>query len=192
MINQPCLSLLTLTLTLIAGTALAEDYLPKECTALPPPPPAYYCPTPYVELVADEYDEVFERNFLCQETSLSLGLIRDNIIIGGCGSSYTRGWSLPPSAPTALAMQVADGLDYRAEIIANVIDPCYLTLLRNKGGIKGMEDATAVEMLKVMQMDSVNELVSAVLPVVVGKDLEFRTSYYKIGVMQCIKGGTES
>ena len=74
-------------------TAHAESYFPTPCvTATHSPPEAYRCPTPYVELVPDGSDGIFDRNYLCRETGLRLGAFDG----GGCGSSAgISGWTVP-------------------------------------------------------------------------------------------------
>ena len=76
-----------------SGSARAQNHLPEPCAQLDfPPPPAYYCPTSYVELTPERDDTVFARAFLCRETNMALGATHN----GGCGSlGILDGWSVP-------------------------------------------------------------------------------------------------
>ncbi len=76
---------LTVVFTLMSQlTAHAWAYLPAPCLkADPPPPPAFDCPVPYLELIPKYEDRLFERAWYCPEIDHSLGLLRG----GGCGGS---------------------------------------------------------------------------------------------------------
>lgn len=80
-------------LAFVGGPTFAQNHLPEPCAQLDfPPPPAYYCPTPYVELIPENGDPVFARAFQCSETGLSLGVTHN----GGCGSLGTlENWLVP-------------------------------------------------------------------------------------------------
>ena len=78
--------------------------LPAPCAASSfPPPEAYHCPTPYVELVPDGSDELFGQVWHCRETGHSLGRPHGETV--GCGSAHgwweMHGWTLPPVAAEA-------------------------------------------------------------------------------------------
>ena len=101
--------------TLCAGmsvvTFAADGFLPRPCQDFPGGDHVR-CPTPYVELEPDRYDEIFERNFLCRETDYSIGVVHG----GGCGTSFTKGWSLPARVPTTSQETAEDR--YRAAAIS--------------------------------------------------------------------------
>lgn len=85
-----------LAVALSCGVAWADNgYLPAPCDGLAfPPPAAYRCPAPYVELIPDGTDDLFARNFECRETGKRLGVVADGT--GGCGSSAgISGWTMP-------------------------------------------------------------------------------------------------
>ena len=136
---------LATVLALAPPVAQAQDYLPAPCAALTPPPPAAYrCPTPYVEMMPDGSDTIFARNFLCQETGRTLGVPHG----GGCGSSMASGWSVPPEAE---ALPAGDGAPsdavLRAEIMEHVVDPCYLVAVQRYAD-SGVSSEELVEYLK--------------------------------------------
>ena len=65
-------------------TGLAWAYLPAPCLKTEmPPPPAFDCPVPYLELIPKYEDRLFERAWYCPEIDHGLGLVRG----GGCGGS---------------------------------------------------------------------------------------------------------
>ena len=111
---------------LSATTVWASDFLPVPCAILDKPPPAmFHCPNPYVELVSLGTDDTFTRGFHCIATGHSLGVIGDG---EGCGGwqGMLAGWELPADSPLTLSTGVTEtaAVDYRAEIMEWVIEPC--------------------------------------------------------------------
>ena len=156
----------------------AQGHLPEPCEGVLPNADPIRCPTPYVELVPDRHDAIFARNFLCRETNYSLGAVRG----GGCGTSDMVGWSLPPgvsATPVAL-------VDYRAEIMEYVVDPCYLDMaLRNP--VEGVSPEQLAELAKMVSAKSVNEMVESLQPLVAKLDeLEQRRVFYAMGKKVCV------
>lgn len=78
--------------------------------------------------------------------------------------------------------------DYRAEIMSEVIDPCYLAIIRHEGGIEGMSEREALEILKLMQTQNTESMSNSILPLVRGKDLDSRKALYRIFLKTCIQG----
>ena len=166
---------------LCLGTSVAiaaDGFLPAPCEGLPDID-YLRCPTPYVELVPDRPDDIFARNFLCRETDYTLGSGRG----GGCGSSGMAGWSLPPTVPVIPA---SDAVDLRAEIMEQVVDPCYLDMaMRNP--IEGVSLEQMVELAKMVSGNSVDQMVASLLPVAAKiEDPEKRRTFYKVGKELCI------
>ena len=100
--RSPRYRILVLALCLVPAVVIAADgFLPVLCEELPGADHVR-CPTPYIELIPEQRDEIFERNFLCRETEYTLGVVHG----GGCGSSGIRGWSLPPGVSPTLEVKV--------------------------------------------------------------------------------------
>ncbi len=90
--------------------------------------------------------------------------------------------SLPPKQPVVVAQTV----DYRTEIIAYVVDPCFLdSVKRNR--VEGVSDQDMLALLKVMQAGAVDDMVGSLLPVVQKMEtLEQRAIIYATGAQVCI------
>ena len=80
----------------------------------------------------------------------------------------------------------ADSVDYRAEIMEHVVDPCYLDMaLRNP--VEGVTPEKMMELAKMVAADSVNQMVESLLPVAAKiDDLEQRQAFYAVGKELCI------
>lgn len=89
------------------------------------------------------------------------------------------GWSLTV-AP------VAGSTDYRAEIMEQVVDPCYLDMaLRNP--VEGVSPEQLAELTKMVSAKAVNTMVEALLPLVVKLDeAEQCRVFYAMGKKVCI------
>ena len=83
-----------------------------------------YCPAPYVAAEHETWDRMLYEVWYCAETDIYFFTNRR----GGCGatSGLPDGWSTPARAIPAAAA------DYRAEIETQVIDPCYLAIIRRE------------------------------------------------------------
>ena len=90
-----------LLMTAASRSAIADGFVPAPCEGLPNID-FVRCPTPYIELIPENRDDIFARNFLCRETNYTLGSGRG----GGCGSSGMEGWSLPPGVSASLEVEV--------------------------------------------------------------------------------------
>lgn len=170
-------------LTAVSQPAIAAGYLPSPCEGLPNID-FIRCPTPYIELIPDRHDDIFARNFLCRETSYYLGAVRG----GGCGSSGMAGWSLPPG----VSAMPANSVDYRAEIMEHVVDPCYLDMaLRNP--VEGVTPEKMMELAKMVADKSVNEMVENLMPIAAKiHDLEKRQAFYAVAKELCISAARGS
>ena len=81
--------------------AVAQNHLPEPCTKVAhPPPAAFHCPSPYVELIPDGSDEIFDRAWTCRETGFTLGQVGVGCGGGGNMGSFP-GWTLPAVQPMA-------------------------------------------------------------------------------------------
>ena len=78
--------------------------------------------------------------------------------------------------------------DYRAEIEAEVIDPCYLAIIRRQEPVEGVSNQQMLELLKIVETANVTQMVQTLLPVVTGKT---RTHIYELGKMVCINSSKQ-
>ena len=85
---------------------------------------------------------------------------------------------------------MAGAQDYRAEIMAEVIDPCYLEILRSHGGPPpGISEREFLEVTKLaMPTSTTKRIVDIVQRMVTGRNREFRTLWYKIMLNKCVNG----
>ena len=87
------------------------------------------------------------------------------------------------------SQQVAGAVDYRAEITAEIIDPCLLGIVRRTEELESLPEAQAVELVKMLQSETWETMIDAVLPVVSGKPPEARAAFYRVAFQQCIISG---
>ena len=100
---------------------------------------------------------IFERAWHCREMQHSLGLVRGEAACGGWQGMFD-GWALPVAS-------AASASDYRAEIMQQVVDPCYLDMaLRNP--IDGVTPEKLAELAKLSVGDAVDEMVTAIQQIV--------------------------
>ena len=78
----------------------------------------------------------------------------------------------------------AGAVDYRAEIVANVIDPCVREIARLK--MPSIDRDQAVAILKTLQVDVLKEYTAAMVAEVEGLDRATRTLFYETGAARCI------
>ena len=79
--------------------------------------------------------------------------------------------------------------DYRQEIITYSIDPCYKDMAVKKGLAEFMPIDESVELMKIMQAESVNKMVDAMMPLARRFDsFSDRKVIYDLAVKSCING----
>ena len=79
----------------------------------------------------------------------------------------------------------------RDEIISQVVDPCYLDVVK-RNRVEGITDQQMLALLKVMQADDVDKMVASLMPVVRKLDSpEQRTAIYTMGKMVCINSARQ-
>lgn len=82
---------------------------------------------------------------------------------------------------------------HRAEIMAEVVDPCWLYSIRlqDTATAAGVSERQTLELMKLMNPAAVNNAITAVEKIVRGKDRKSRTLIYKWSREQCISGVVE-
>lgn len=103
----------------------------------------------------------------------------------GCHGGILEGWALSDRTGTLEN-------DYRAEIVAQVVDPCILSNARRSGLTEYMSDVEALATMKAMQMDVVETTVEALMPLVVGQPESMRDTLYEVSLGVCITAGVEA
>lgn len=101
-----------------------------------------------------------------------------------CSTSRPSGW-LETGAVSGVPASVAS-IDYEAEIMAHVVDVCYLESLSDEAGID--DEQLLLAMTKLALMDEIDTLIQSVRPLVVGEDTETRMAFYELGATVCIQG----
>lgn len=88
--------------------------------------------------------------------------------------------------------------DYRAEIMAEVIDPCHEQLLqemlreRGQDGVAGYSNSELLERIKSAIPQSANDrIINAVQGLVEGHNRESRTLLYRFSLIQCVDSAKE-
>ena len=154
------------------------------------------CHEPWVSLTHNGSDERrLAEVWYCENRGRQCYSLRDS---DGCGCSgstdFPEGWTLTGATPSSVAAPAAvlstSGSDYRAEITEEVIDPCFLTMIRNKGGVPNLSEDEALNILKTVQAESVESMIQQITPLLEGQDRGTRTSLYRMFSKTCIEGGT--
>jgi len=162
----------------------AEGYLPQPCEESAPDPSFFpRCPSPYVEMVATERDELLDRAWHCRETGYSLVHVRDE---GGCGgwTGTVDGWIVPAQSATVEP-------DYRAEIMEHVVDPCYLDMA-HRNPVEGISPNELIEITKLMSGDAIETMIDNLRPIAAKMaDLNQRLAFYEIGRRVCINAARD-
>ena len=77
-------------------------------------------------------------------------------------------------------------VDYRAEIEAQVIDPCYLAVIRRE--TLGIDAAQMLPLVKLMQKPLVQESIAVLLPIINGLDVKGRETVCAASLRTCLEG----
>ena len=78
--------------------------------------------------------------------------------------------------------------DYKAEIMLNIVDPCFAHSAGKQEPVGGMSESEMVTLMKMMSPDAVQDTIDVTLPVVTGKPLDARMQVYELGLKLCIRG----
>lgn len=96
---------------------------------------------------------------------------------------------IPPESSTAPTNK-GSGSRYRGEIIKYIIDPCLAQIARkNLTGL--MSEKQAVDLLKITDKGSIENLIKVTLPVIEGATLSERKKLYKFGLSRCVEAGSK-
>lgn len=171
-----------LLLALGSTTAHATEYFPPPCQD-PLPPEWFACPEPYVQLVPVRHDDSFSSAWYCRQTDHGLGALRDGGCLGSSGLTMFPDWSVPTET-----LADANDVSLRAEVEKHVVDPCFLDAAR-RNRIDGVSDQEMIDLLKAMQSDAVDTIMTSLLPLVRDiETMEGRSAVYTFGRMACIQG----
>ena len=101
------------------------------------------------------------------------------------------GGAEPSSEPAAVATAPAAAGDVQAEVERHVLDPCLAASIRNGAApvplqVAGMEEATAVDMLKTIGAPEIARLAPMVRPLVAGRPWPIRAKFYAFLLDVCI------
>ena len=169
-------------LVFVPFVAAAEGYLPQPCVELDhPPPAAFQCPSPYVEMVSNGTDSVFERAWHCRETGHTLGLAS-----GGCGGGHGLGMFPDWSVPDAAAADNSSP-DIRAEVIQWAFRPCAEMKYDNDPSMKhsGISRDDFVELaMAIMPTDAIDETVKQIEELNL-KEFSHRKMFYGVVLGAC-------
>ena len=99
-----------------------------------------------------------------------------------------RTWLAAPIAIWAAIVPVrpAHAVDYRAEIIMNVVDPCILAVVRKHADTRSLSDDDITRVVKAATRGSLNRMMQTAIPIVEGRKEEDRQSFYAESLAQCI------
>ena len=180
-------ALTAISFSFVPLVVLGQGHLPQPCAESENPPPAHFqCPSPYVEMDLIGSDEIFNRVWHCRETGHTLGQVD-----GGCGGSKGLGmfpnWSLPAKPATAAPATS----DYRSEIIAHVVHPCFKIAVQKLNIASEEESETTAWLVMSMKADDVDAMVNALLPVAKSTaDLQARQRMYLRAKETCVESMT--
>ena len=79
--------------------------------------------------------------------------------------------------------------DYEDEIIEHVIDPCYLSIVNEPGGLAEMIGTKdALTLTKSASEDTIRDVIKHLLPFITGKSFKERKVWYDFSLKQCKSG----
>lgn len=102
-----------------------------------------------------------------------------------CSTGRPSGW-VPTGVVSGAVSGGSDPVDYDAEIVEYVAEPCFLATLDHTG--TAFDERQALAIMRIMNAAEIDELIAAVRPLVVGEDRETRLGVYVIGAMMCAAG----
>ena len=88
----------------------------------------------------------------------------------------------------SLSVSAQSDDDYKAEIMENIVDPCFQYSASKSEPLDGISESEMVELMKLMSPDAVQETIDVTLPAVKGQSPEARKQVYELGLKICIRG----
>ena len=82
----------------------------------------------------------------------------------------------------------AETSNYRSEIMNHVFEPCWRVSIRRTGLDKQMDEEQALAVMRVLQKEQVEAGMSALIPLVSGKEWTARELLYTVSLDACLKG----
>ena len=140
------------------------------------------CPGPWVRMINESDDEpVYADVWHCKSRDHSCYRFHGEARGYGCSGGKKNGWGLPASTATTG--------DLRAEIMQNVVDPCYLAIAQrhDSGGLSIEEFAALAKMANPVPIDGMVEAVSTLLTD--DQTKEQRAFIFQIARQTCINAG---
>lgn len=177
-------------LVLLCGAAHAQVQYPVTLSGYLPPLPerepapwVSLCDEPWIELVGD--DGVHSEAWFCRPLDYTCFSLIGEAVGYGCQAAPLQGWVLVdrPEEPVG---------GYRAEIIAQVVDPCMLSSVRSAGLTEFVSEAEALDLMKTMQTEVVETTVAALVPLVTGQPAAAREQMYAASLNICISSAEEA
>ena len=85
-----------------------------------------------------------------------------------------------------LTASAARATDYGHEIDLYIIEPCIKAVLRDKGGVRGLSEQEAVDLVKTLNESAWETIREATIPLVTGRSDATRTAAYDYARERCI------
>lgn len=82
----------------------------------------------------------------------------------------------------------AETSNYRSEIMTHVFEPCWRVSIRRTGLDKQMDEEQALAVMRILQKEQVEAGMSALLPLVSGKEWAARELLYTVSLDACLEG----
>ena len=86
-----------------------------------------------------------------------------------------------------LAVGTARAIDYRHEVDLHVIEPCIEAALRDAGGVSGLSEREAIDLLKILNERDWEGVRRTTIPLVTGRSDAARAAAYVYAREQCIR-----
>lgn len=77
----------------------------------------------------------------------------------------------------------------RAEVWAKVLDPCLVQIVRNRGGVRGLTEAQAVEFAKTRDRKGWDDTADNLVEAVKGQPEDYKKMFFGLALTQCVAAG---
>ena len=95
-------------------------------------------------------------------------------------------WLAVAMATAAVLVRPASAVDYRAEIVANVVDPCILAVVRMHPEESALSDDEIIRVVKMASQGSMERMIDTVHSAIADKSENERFALYDRLRMSCI------